>query len=274
MKNNNDTVPSISKTAFYCSHCNVLTSQSWFGLTATSYDYQTRIPKVFSVNDRNKILNDSQLAADEKNAIIELIDKNLLAKPYVCLPSKKSGFRTEKPLSNINISQCYNCKEFSVWVHTQMVWPRKKVEIQPNQDLPVHIKSLFEEARGIVSASPKGAAALLRLSIQYLCKELGEDGENIDRNIASLVVKGLNPLVQKSLDIVRVIGNEAVHPGEINLDDNKDIALKLFDLVNLIADEMISRPKQVQDLYDSLPENKLQGIEARNKKATKLENKS
>ena len=115
--------------------------------------------------------------------------------------------------------------------------------------------------------SPRGAAALLRLSIQMLCKELGESGKKLDDAIANLVKKGLSPIVQKSLDIVRVIGNEAVHPGTIDLNDNKDTARELFSLVNLIAEQMISIPKKVDSLYEKLPPEKRTAIEERDKKS-------
>ena len=38
-------------------------------------------------------------------------------------------------------------------------------------------------------------------------------------------------LIQKALDFVRVVGNEAVHPGEINLDDNKELYSLIFCLI-------------------------------------------
>jgi hypothetical protein len=38
--------------------------------------------------------------------------------------------------------------------------------------------------------------------------------------------------VQQSLDIVRVIGNDAVHPGQIDLTDDIETATKLFVLIN------------------------------------------
>ena len=78
---------------------------------------------------------------------------------------------------------------------------------------------------------------------QKLRIHLGEKGKTIDDDIASLVRKGLNPLVQQSLDIVRVIGNEAVHPGVIDLKDDRETAFRLFDLVNAITDAMISLSK-------------------------------
>ena len=102
--------------------------------------------------------------------------------------------------------------------------------------------------------------------MQKLCKHLGEKGKSIDEDIASLVKKGLNPLVQQSLDIVRVIGNDAVHPGVIDLKDDRDTALRLFELVNTIADQMISNPRAVREMYAKLPEAKRKAIETRDKK--------
>jgi hypothetical protein len=141
-----------------------------------------------------------------------------------------------------------------------------KTGVQPNDDLPDEILRDFEEAREIANASPRGAAALLRLCIQKLCRHLGEKGEKLDADIATLVRKGLNPFVQKSLDIVRVIGNEAVHPGELDLKDDTETALRLFELVNAIAEQMISHPKAVDEMYKKLPENKRKAIEHRDRK--------
>ena len=64
----------------------------------------------------------------------------------------------------------------------------------------------------------------------------------------NLVKKRLSLKVQQSLDIVRVIGNKAVHPGEIDFKDNAEIANKLFHLVNIIANEMITQPKDIDNL--------------------------
>jgi hypothetical protein len=114
-----------------------------------------------------------------------------------------------------------------------MVDPALRTGVVPNPDLPDELFADFNEPREIVNASPRGAAALLRLVIQKLCGHLGEKGKNTDDDIASLVAKGLNPLVQQALDVVRVIGNEAVHPGAIDLKDDRDTALRLFQVVNV-----------------------------------------
>ena len=170
------------------------------------------------------------------------------------------------PLSNLFLSLCFNCKKWAVWVNEDLIYPPKKFGSLPNQDLPQDVLAVVEEARATIVTSPKGAAALLRLAIQMLCKHLGETGNNLNDDIASLVRKGLKPLVAKSLDVVRVIGNEAVHPGTIDLNDDKDTAISLFELVNIIADQMITQPKKVDELYAKIPESKRKAIERRDKK--------
>ena len=43
-----------------------------------------------------------------------------------------------------------------------------------------------------------------------------------------------------------------MHPGQIDLNDDLPTAAKLFDLVNIIADSMITQPKAIDQLYDGL----------------------
>ncbi len=81
-----------------------------------------------------------------------------------------------------------------------------------------------------------------------------------------MVRKGLAPTVQKALDVVRVVGNDAVHPGQINLNDTPEIAGSLFKLLNYIVEDRITRPKEIDELYSSLPEDKRRWIEDRDGK--------
>ncbi|MFN7599434.1 MAG: DUF4145 domain-containing protein [Cereibacter sp.] len=74
------------------------------------------------------------------------------------------------------------------------------------------IRRDYDEASTILDLSPRGAAALIRLGIQKLCKELGQAGKNINDDIGALVKDGLDVRVLQALDAVRVIGNSAVHP--------------------------------------------------------------
>jgi len=161
---------------------------------------------------------------------------------------------------------CSHCGKFSIWHAKKMVYPDFAGVEPPSQDLSDDIMVDYEEAASILQKSPRGAAALLRLAIQKLCKQLGEEGKNINNDIKNLVSKGLSSAVQKSLDVVRVIGNDAVHPGQIDLRDDIKTAKALFKLINLIAEKMIAEPKEVEAIYDSLPDDKKQQIEERDGK--------
>lgn len=168
-------------------------------------------------------------------------------------------------LNPIHIGTCQHCEESTIWVSDKMFYPDSGNAPSPNPNMPESVLKLYKEAAAIHSKSPRGAAALLRLSIQILCKELGESGKNINADIKALVEKGLPKMVQESLDVVRVTGNDAVHPGQIDTDDPITVG-QLFELVNVIVEYMIGLPQRVSGIYNSLPEDKLNGIEQRDKK--------
>jgi hypothetical protein len=170
---------------------------------------------------------------------------------------------SSRVVDDVDLCFCDHCGEKSIWKQGRMVEPDSSPAPLPNPDLPADIKGDYDEARNIITRSPRGACALLRLCVQKLCGFLGESGKDINADIAALVKKGLNAKIQKSLDIVRVIGNEAVHPGQIDLRDQPATASQLCALLNVIADAMITQPKTIESLYSGLPENKLQQIEKR-----------
>lgn len=159
-------------------------------------------------------------------------------------------------------SVCEHCADATLWLGEKMILPNKGNAPSPNPDMPDDVMADYQEAATISNTSPKAAAALLRLAIQKLCVHLGGQGKNINDDIGTLVKGGLSPLVQQALDVVRVIGNNAVHPGQIDT-DNVEAVSHLFQLVNLITETMISAPAQVKALYNSLPASILDSIAKR-----------
>ncbi|MBK6755224.1 MAG: hypothetical protein IPG69_16960 [Flavobacteriales bacterium] len=71
-------------------------------------------------------------------------------------------------------------------------------------------------------------------------------------------------MLQQALDSVRVVGNHAVHPGKIDLDDNPETAQKLFVFVNLIVENRISQPAQIKKYYtEVVPQELREAIDKR-----------
>jgi hypothetical protein len=254
MTGTSNPIPTISSTAFTCPHCGVLTSQTWYSLYVKRLEDNSRTPKMPDPRQYEHFINNPEIDADVKRRIIQFTERVFAGKPFIEFKGPPEYLSGE--LCNLNASSCYNCKNISVWVHDRIAYPQTRVEIDVNADLPEYIRSMSEEARAVVDQSPKGASALLRLCIQHLFKELGESGADLDRDTENLVAKGLSPLVQEALAVVRVIGQERVAPGQIRLHDDRETAVRLLQLVNLIAEQMISHPKNVRELYEKLPTGK------------------
>jgi hypothetical protein len=167
---------------------------------------------------------------------------------------------------SIRFCGCNFCNNLTLWVNESMIYPDSGNVPTPNNDLPVEVLDLYDEAKSVLAKSPRSAAALLRLGIEELLKYIFKTDKSINHNIAKLVKEGLAPKLQKALDILRVVGNNAVHAGQIDLNDNPQIAANLFVLINVIADDMITKPKEIDELYNALPESERETIEKRDKK--------
>ncbi|RJP46946.1 MAG: DUF4145 domain-containing protein [Armatimonadetes bacterium] len=172
-----------------------------------------------------------------------------------------------KSLEETYICICTHCGRYSIWYEEIMIYPDFQGVEPPNDDLNEEIRADYVEASSILQKSPRGTGALLRLAIQKLCIQLGEKGQDLNTDIGNLVKnKNLPQRVQQSLDSLRVIGNEAVHPGTLDLKDDTETALSLFKLVNFIAEKMLTEPKEIEDIYNKIPESKKQQIKERDGK--------
>ena len=166
---------------------------------------------------------------------------------------------------NLTIARCENCHNKILWIDDEYIYPDIIAE-DANEDMPDSVKQLYDEASLIYNKSPRAACALLRLAIDRLCNELGETDRDINNNIGELVKKGLPKTVQQALDVVRVVGNKAVHPGQIAFDvDDKNTATMLMRILNIIVERMITEPKEIDSLYQGLPESVRNAIENRDK---------
>lgn len=166
-------------------------------------------------------------------------------------------------LDNYTSAKCSYCSGISIWHSDRMVYPLTGNVEPANSDLPADVLDDYNEAKDIVNISPRGSAALLRLALQKLMVHLDEKGKTLNDDIAHLVKRGLPVQLQQALDSVRVIGNHAVHPGQIDLDDNPETALALFSFVNIICDYFITQPKKIAEVFGNIPDKDKQNIAKR-----------
>lgn len=167
------------------------------------------------------------------------------------------------------VSRCSHCNEELLWYDKKLIYPHTTSVELPNEDLTDEIKDLYREAALILNDSPRASAALLRLALQLLLKELGGAGKHIDADIKAIVARGIDPQVQKAMDIIRVFGNNGAHPGEIQLNEDLELVKKMFELINFIATKMITSKKEIDSLFDSLPEGVKDAIERRDQQKEK-----
>jgi hypothetical protein len=245
------TEPKRWSNTFQCPHCRTVAKQDWFQNHMLS-------ERIVSIYKHNFFDYRSRIEDYKQDAI-----RQFLTDIEPLFPTQINYMLPDK----LSIARCHACGESTLWINDDLVYPKTTAIDLPSLDMDIDIQNLYNEASSIVLDSPKGASALLRLALQKLLVQLGEKGKDINSDIASLVSKGLSPKIQQALDFVRVVGNESVHPGTIDLDDNMDIAISLFKLLNFITEEMITKPKEIESLYENiLPQSKRDAIEKRDTK--------
>ena len=227
--------PVFNKDAFNCPHCQVYAKMDFWDFNNVTHKINMNINGVISSikSRRYHITKDEDFTLKEIRDIVEYYNKIA-------------------PILSI----CHKCKKVGIWIEQKMVYPKARLTPLPNEDLPDDIRADYEEASNIVQDSPRGACALLRLALQKLMIYLGED-KNLDRAIKDLMEDNrVDEDVRKALDSVRIVGNSAVHKNELEIKDKPETALKLFQLLNFIANEVITSRKEVRKFYsEEIPEN-------------------
>jgi hypothetical protein len=253
--------PQLGAESFSCPHCGAFAQQHFLKLFAKSYSKQIR-PSVSRYDD--DILASVKSIKDEKRGGYAVESLQRLKKHALTyFVNDEYGETCHWEMANLTLSRCFSCEGFAVWMEDRLIYPIKNSAIVAHEEMPDTIRKDFDEAASILNLSPRGAAALLRLCIQKLMPILDEKGKDLNEDIGSLVRKGLESKIQQALDIVRVTGNHAVHPGQIDLEDNKAIAISLFELVNLIVEKRIATPNRIATMFKGLPPKALEAIEKR-----------
>ncbi|PZT48921.1 hypothetical protein B6S12_01095 [Helicobacter valdiviensis] len=165
-------------------------------------------------------------------------------------------------------STCFNCKRSVIWYlkdkNAKIFFPRE-VTIPPEENMPENVKEIYEEASLVLGDSPRAACALLRLALQELMKYLKENIEgynelkieNLNQDIEKIIEIGnfyqaQEAMIKEAMNSVRLIGNRAIHPSELDINDNLEIANILFEMINFIIGEIITKPKEREERLNKL----------------------
>lgn len=165
--------------------------------------------------------------------------------------------------------KCAHCSKRTIWLGGELLYPNTGHAPAPNEDLSPQVKKIYNEAASIARLSPRAAAALLRLAVETMCIELGQKGDLSGMIQSLLDEQRVTAKIQTALDVVRVTGNEAIHPGKIDDADDFESAAILFELINTIAHHALTQPRVIDETYAKLPLEKRKSIEQRGKKVSK-----
>ena len=258
-----DVAPQLGLDSYSCPHCGALAHQFWFHIVPEAFN-KNRTPLVVSLSMVEAAASEPREEKRIKARFEELYERFLKNEVTHEVMTNTSGSYWQ--VMNMFLSRCHACDGFAIWIKDRLAWPTLSLTIGPHPDIPANVKDDFIEAAEIVEKSPRGSAALSRLIIQKLMVDLGESGKDINADIASLVKKGLEVEIQQALDVVRVVGNNAVHPGQIDLTDDIGTALALLQLINLVVERRIATQKRIAEMFNNLPPGARKQIEARDAK--------
>lgn len=212
--------PTVINESFTCPHCDVTAKQRWY-MNTTAY------------------------------AVCDFTNGHYGENEYM-------GQTNNPELRQWAFSQCDACNKLAVWHGDEMLYPTTCSVMEPSADMPADVKSLYLEAASVLNLSPRSAAALLRLALQKLLNQvLGVEAKSaINDNIKLLKEKSVSASLIKALDVIRVFGNESVHPGTIELEDSPDDAEYLFVVLNMIVEQFFTQQRRLEELFEQIPEPK------------------
>lgn len=177
--------------------------------------------------------------------------------------------------SGFEISICHVCQQSALWQRGwtngfsdegSLVYPLiNHSGPQPNPDMPDPVKALYNEARSVVTLSPRSASALLRLSLEALLEGLYPNIDKLNDRIGEAARNGVPDLVIKAMDVLRSKGNDSVHKVEVQ--DTAETANSLFRIVNLVVERLITEPREIAEMHAALPEGVRAQIDRRDSTA-------
>lgn len=262
--------PKYNTLEFTCCKCNkfCLHESISFEISTSTKVWSSHNHDLFDYQNKYIWENKDSIVVDGKKPLI----KNTIQKTYDAL--------YDQSISNLLVVTriCSKCGNRCYWeiitkykpgikekdsrnlddyeTEEKIIYPDiSSIDIEPNEDLTNEQKQLFNEAKDIFDKSPKAAGALLRCVIERILRDKfqGKLGQSLLGKILNdeEVKKELGGELIEMCNACKLIGNDAAHSSLIIYEDeSKQEVELLFELINAIAEELLSKPRKRQEMLD------------------------
>jgi hypothetical protein len=242
--------PGPDKQSFTCPRCGVLAQQKWYPLLYDPGDWVAWISKWAQAISRERNYSSFNQFLNQVSQFLNQVSEL----PSVLIPV------IESPQNRLTIAFCQHCSRFTLWLGDAMIYPLVGEAPPPHEEMPPRIRELYEEARGVLPASPRASAALLRVVLEGLLEEAGyRQGRLADRLEKAREDGKLSASTYKLAETLRYAGNAAAHyePWKINPsegEEDREMVYHLFGFVNRVTEELIARPRQDEEIARKINE--------------------
>ncbi len=242
--------PGPDKQSFTCPQCGVFAQQKWYPLL---YDRENRISEI-SRRAHDVLSYRGTLTI---HGYSYSVDKEFLTQVSGLPSHLKQVIESQ---NHLNIAFCQHCGGFTLWLGDAMIYPLLGEAPPPHEEMPPRIRKLYEEARGVLPASPRASVALLRVALEGLLEEAGyRQGRLADRLERAYEDRKLSKDTYELAESLRYAGNAAVHYEPWKIDpsegeENREKVKGLFDFVNEVTEELFARPRRLKEIARKINE--------------------
>lgn len=146
----------------------------------------------------------------------------------------------------------YNSEETEIAgqpiIHEELIYPFTTIE---ENNIPKNVAGAFEAALKVRQIDGAICAIAIRRTLEMMCKDKGEVGNNLYSMLKALSDKGvLPPILNDMASVLRQIGNAAAHADEEKY--SHDLVPSMIEFTKIILDYVYNLPMQIEKIQDRI----------------------
>jgi hypothetical protein len=171
-------------------------------------------------------------------------------------------------LSEIVCTICIICQQLHLFENkyecshrwdysTVLLYPNPLEAPLPSENMPEAVQKIYNEARAVLPHSPSASCLLLRKALETLLFRF-TNNDHLETSIKLFSQQNahLQSALEPTFHLIRVYGNDGGHYRELDLSDDKETALILFDSINFIVSSVITQQLNAEKLLKNNPKAK------------------